>query len=202
MNAPDAVSSGVRAPGGASGARVLVAGVGNIFLGDDGFGVEVAGRLGGVDFPAEVRVVDFGIRGIHLAYELLGGYDTLVLVDAVSRGDAPGTVSVIEHGPDDSDDGDGVLAAMDAHGMNPAAVLAMVNDMGGHVGRVLVVGCEVARVEEGIGLSDEVAGAVPTAVEAVSELVASITRPPDNASVATHNDNASVATHNEKEKLP
>ena len=76
--------------------RVLVAGVGNIFLGDDGFGVEVARRL--IDDPvtAGVKVADFGIRGVHLAYELLDGYDTLVLVDAVSRGDPPGTVSVIE----------------------------------------------------------------------------------------------------------
>jgi len=160
-------------PAAAEGARILVAGVGNIFLGDDGFGVEVAGRLGSCSFPAEVKVADFGIRGLHLAYELLDGYAALVLVDAVSRGDAPGTVSIIEHLPDE--DGEGVLAAMDAHGMNPAAVLAMVTDMGGSVGRVLVVGCEVAGVEDGIGLSPAVAEAVPHAVAAVRDVVGSLT---------------------------
>ena len=76
--------------------RVLVAGVGNIFLGDDGFGVEVARRLSRVETPPDVRIADFGIRGVHLAYELLDGYDTLVLVDAMSRGEPPGTVSVVE----------------------------------------------------------------------------------------------------------
>ncbi|MHB1535164.1 MAG: hydrogenase maturation protease [Acidimicrobiales bacterium] len=163
--------------------RVLVAGVGNIFLSDDGFGVMVAGRLGAETFPPEVRVVDFGIRGVHLAYELLEGYDTLVLVDAVSRGGVPGTVSVIEHDARSPGEGDGVISAMDAHGMDPEAVLAMVEDMGGHVGRVLVVGCEVARVDEGIGLSAEVAAAVPAAVAAVHELVASITAAPEKESV-------------------
>jgi hydrogenase maturation protease len=163
----------------ATRARLLVAGVGNIFLSDDGFGVEVAGRLASETLPPEVKVADFGIRGVHLAYELLEGYDVLVLIDAVARGDPPGTVTLIEHRSDDDDGsgGDGVLAAMDAHGMDPAAVLAMVNDMGGDVPRVLVVACEVASVEEGIGLSDEVAAAVPAAVTAVTETVASILAP-------------------------
>jgi len=150
--------------------RVLVAGVGNIFLGDDGFGVEVARRLGGEPVAPDVTVADFGIRGVHLAYELLDGYDTLVLIDAVSRGDPPGTVSVI-HAATDAADGDGVLAAMDAHGMNPGAVLAMVGDLGGQVGQVLVVGCEVACLDHGIGLSAPVTAALPAAVEAVRELI-------------------------------
>jgi len=163
--------------GPAAGAerRVLVAGVGNIFLGDDGFGVEVARRLTQGPATAGVKVADFGIRGVHLAYELLDGYDTLVLVDAVSRGDPPGTVSVIEAttGPGD---GDGTLAAMDAHGMDPGAVLAMVADLGGHLDQVLVVGCEPAQVDDGIGLSEIVSAAIPTAVDAVRDLIESLVK--------------------------
>ena len=170
--------------------RVLVAGVGNIFLADDGFGVEVARRLAGRSWPEHVKVADFGIRGVHLAYELIDGYDTLILVDAVGRGDAPGTVSVIE--PDLSagaagcDPGDGTLAAMDAHGMNPQAVLAMVGDLGGHLDRVVIVGCEPAGLDEGIGLSGPVAAAVEVAVRIVEELVASgwSASPPPAAQVA------------------
>ncbi len=151
--------------------RVLVAGVGNIFLGDDGFGVEVAGRLDPVSVPAGVKVADFGIRGVHLAYELLDGYDTLILVDAVSRGDPPGTVSVIEHAPGDEG---GTLAAMDAHGMDPSAVLAMAGDLGARVDRVLVVACEAGDVSDGIGLTAPVTEAVPHAIDAIHELLASI----------------------------
>ena len=154
--------------------RVLVAGVGNIFLGDDGFGVEVAAHLDPSSVPAGVKVADFGIRGVHLAYELLEGYDTLILIDAVSRGDRPGTVSVIEHSAGDTAEG-GTLAAMDAHGMDPGAVLAMAGDLGATVDRVLVVGCEAADVHDGIGLSDPVAQAVPPAIDAIHELLASIT---------------------------
>jgi hydrogenase maturation protease len=155
-------------------ARVLVAGVGNIFLGDDGFGVEVAGHLDPTAVPSGVKIADFGIRGVHLAYELLEGYDTLVLIDAVSRGDAPGTLSVIEHAAGDTVEG-GTLAAMDAHGMDPGAVLAMAGDLGAAVDRVLVVGCEAADVGDGIGLSSVVTEAVPLAVDAVYQLLASIT---------------------------
>ncbi|MGH9058629.1 MAG: hydrogenase maturation protease, partial [Acidimicrobiales bacterium] len=159
--------------------RVLVAGVGNIFLGDDGFGVEVARRLDPASAPAGVKVADFGIRGVHLAYELLEGYDILILIDAVSRGDPPGTVSVIEHAVGD-EPGVGTLAAMDAHGMDPGAVLAMAGDLGAHVGRVLVVGCEAADVADGIGLSQSVADAVPHAITAVDELLASLTAAPES----------------------
>jgi hydrogenase maturation protease len=154
--------------------RILVAGVGNIFLGDDGFGVEVAGRIEPTSFPEGVKVADFGIRGVHLAYELLDGYDILILIDAVSRGDPPGTVSVIEHRVGEDDEG-GTLAAMDAHGMDPGAVLAMAGDLGATVQRVLVVGCEAADVGDGIGLSGPVTEAVPRAIDAVHQLVASIT---------------------------
>jgi hydrogenase maturation protease len=150
--------------------RVLVAGVGNIFLGDDGFGVEVARRLAAADLPEGVEVADFGIRGVHLAYQLLDGYDLVVLVDATPRGGEPGSVYVIE--PTRSAGADAEQASMvDAHDMEPGAVLALLEALGGTPGRVLVVGCEPAEVTERIGLSEPVAGAVDRAAEVVRELV-------------------------------
>ena len=153
--------------------RVLVAGIGNIFLGDDGFGVEVVRRVANEPFPEGVRVVDFGIRGLHLAYELLDGYDTAILVDAAPRGGTPGTVYVIEPelAGDETPAGGSLL---DAHGMEPVAVLGLLATLGGSVRRVLVVGCEPATIEEGIGLSEPVALAVDEAVRVVRELVAEI----------------------------
>jgi hydrogenase maturation protease len=155
-------------------ARVLVAGVGNVFLGDDGFGVEVARRLAGEPLPGWVRVSDFGIRGVHLAYELLEGYETAILVDAAPRGEVPGTVYVIEPDLDGRSaalarDGPGVL--VDAHGMEPDAVFAVLKALGGDLPRLLVVGCEPAEVSEGMGLSPPVAGAVDRAVAVVRELI-------------------------------
>jgi hydrogenase maturation protease len=151
--------------------RVLVAGVGNIFLSDDGFGVEVARRLAGESFPEGVKVADFGIRSVHLAYELLDGYDALILIDAMGHGEAPGTVSVLEpERPDENESGAGG-SIVDAHGMSPGAVLSMVSDMGGQVERVLVVGCEPQTLEENIGLSPVVESVVDQAVQVVSDLV-------------------------------
>lgn len=154
---------------------VLVAGIGNVFLSDDGFGVEVVRALRDRDgLPDGVEVLDTGIRGMHLAYQLLDGYDALVLVDAVQRGSAPGTLHTLEHDLD-APRPDGV--ALDAHGMDPAAVLGLLDDLARSmgidrpVGRVLVVGCEPARLEEGIGLSPAVAAAVGPAADAVTELV-------------------------------
>jgi hydrogenase maturation protease len=147
--------------------RVLVAGVGNIFLGDDGFGPEAARRLAGRTLPEGVRVVDYGIRGMHLAYDLLDGYDALVIVDAVSRGGEPGDVVVLEVGEDDLGSGD-----FDAHGMEPTAMLASLGSLGGSLPRTYVVGCEPADVGEGIGLTEPVAAAVDRAVELVAGLVA------------------------------
>lgn len=140
---------------------MLVAGVGNIFLGDDGFGPEVARRLIAMTPGADdVRVVDYGIRGMHLAYDLLEGYDALVLVDTVpSAGDPPGTLHVLEVGPDDLGTGD-----LDAHGMNPVAVLANLEALGGSLPATYVVGCVPLSLDERIGLSDPVADAVPDAV--------------------------------------
>ncbi|GID30408.1 hydrogenase maturation protease [Paractinoplanes brasiliensis] len=148
-------------------ARMLVAGIGNLFLGDDGFGPEVVRRLAKQNaLEPEVRVVDYGIRGMHLAHDLLDPCDALVLVDALPGGGAPGEVVVFEIGPDDLGSGQ-----FDAHGMNPVAMLAGVERLGGTLPATYVVGCRVADVGEGIGLSAPVAAAVPAAVEAVRTLV-------------------------------
>jgi hydrogenase maturation protease len=155
--------------------RVLVAGVGNIFLGDDGFGVAVASRLAGKALPEGVKVGDYGIRSVHLAYELLDGYDSLVLVDAIGRGDPPGTLTVLEPSLDERPAADaGRSGAMDAHAMHPESVLNMLSVLGGQVGRVVVVGCEPAAVDECLGLSTEVESAVDQAVEIVMDLVAEL----------------------------
>jgi hydrogenase maturation protease len=146
---------------------VLVAGIGNIFFGDDGFGVEVANRLKALPPRRGVRVVEFGIRSLHLAYELLDGYDTLVLIDTISIGDdPPGTLAVVEPDRSSSDS-----PAIDAHTMNPEAVLGMLDSLGGEIRRVLVVGCQPAVISETIGLSSPVAGAVEQAVRMVDELL-------------------------------
>jgi len=145
---------------------VLVAGIGNIFLGDDGFGVEVANRLKARPPRSGVRVVEFGIRSLHLAYELLDGYDTLVLIDAISIGEPPGTVAVVEPDRTATDE-----PTLDAHTMNPQAVLGMLDNLGGDVRKVLVVGCQPAVITETMGLSAPVAGAVDHAVRMVDELL-------------------------------
>jgi hydrogenase maturation protease len=148
--------------------RTLVAGVGNIFLGDDGFGVEVARQLAGRPLPAGVEVVDVGIRGVHLAYELLDGCDLLVLVDASARGEEPGTVSVIEVGPGDLAAGPSLI---DAHGLAPDDVLALVRRLGGRPARTLVVACEPADLAAGMDLSAPVRAAVPEAVRLIETML-------------------------------
>jgi len=152
--------------------RMLIAGVGNIFLGDDGFGVEVASRLATADLPDWVRVADYGISGMHLAYDLAEGYETTILIDASPRGGAAGTVYVIEpetgRPPAQADRGTPLL---DGHGMQPDVVFGMLELLGADAGRVLVVGCEPASVEEGIGLSKPVAAAVDEAVRIILDLV-------------------------------
>src|SRR3984893_283283 len=119
--------------------RILVAGIGNIFLGDDAFGVEVARRLSGRELPQGVRVTDFGIRGYDLAYALLDGYDTTILVDACPQGQPAGTLYVIE--PDLENLGGPEEGAVEAHSMNPLNVLRLAQSMGGRLKRILLVGC-------------------------------------------------------------
>lgn len=157
--------------------KVLVAGIGNIFLGDDGFGVEVARRLAEMPLPAEVDVADYGIRGVHLAYDLLDEeYDSLVLVDAVPLGEPPGTVAVL----DASAAASTVAAAtVEAHSMSPDVVLRTLAGLGGSVERVLVVGCQPDELEQGIGLSATVAAAVGPAVRRTADLARrEASRPP------------------------
>ena len=146
--------------------RVLVAGIGNIFLSDDGFGVEVIKELEGAGLPPWVQIADYGIAGMHLAYDLLGGYDTTILLDATPHGRPPGTLSLIEADTEDL----AAASAIDAHGMQPDAVFRLLRLLGGDAGRVLVVGCEPACLDGGIGLSPAVEAAVPAAVRAVTEL--------------------------------
>jgi hydrogenase maturation protease len=158
--------------------RTLVAGIGNIFLGDDGFGVEVATRLAAEPLPPGVRVADFGIRGVHLAYELLEDYRCLILVDAVPMGEAPGTIAVIE--PERHarpSEGDETVPVFDAHGMSPDVVLGTLARLGGSVERVRVVGCQPANLDEGIGLSPPVAGAVGGAVDLCRQLITEMVQP-------------------------
>jgi hydrogenase maturation protease len=163
--------------------RVLVAGIGNLLLSDDGFGVEVVRALRERELPPGVELMDTGIRGMHLAYQLLDGYAALVLVDTVQRGDPPGTLYTLEHDLDAPDSAsDSGPAAWDAHGMDPAAVLAQLDALAASVGierpvgRVLVVGCEPARLVEGIGLSEPVAAAVEPAADAVVALLAEVAK--------------------------
>lgn len=168
--------------------RTLVAGIGNVFLGDDGFGVEAIRRLPRADLPEDVEVADYGIRGVHLAYQLLdGGYDTTVLVDALQRGGEPGTLYLFE--PDL--EAQGAVAVTDAHGMTPDAVFGLLRKLGGNPGRVLVVGCEPATVEERMGLSEPVGEAVEGAVEMLLELIDK--GPPRGAAVEPDTEDSSAA---------
>jgi hydrogenase maturation protease len=149
--------------------RILVAGIGNVFLGDDGFGVAVAGRLARTELPSGVVVEDFGIRGMDLAYALQD-YDVAILVDAVPRGNAPGTVYLIEP------DLDGDEVAVDTHGMDPVKVLALARHLGEELPRVLVVGCEPATVmtdddELSAELSEPVRAALGEATRMVESLL-------------------------------
>lgn len=156
-----------------SAARVLVAGIGNIFLGDDAFGVEVAQRLLRRGLPEHVRVVDFGIRGFDLAMAILDGYEAVILVDAAARGGEPGTLYLLE-----PEVGDAKAVEMEAHGMNPMLVLEMVRTMGGRPKRTYVVGCEPAtlgdELEGAMGLSAPVEAAVDGAIGMIERLIARI----------------------------
>ena len=152
--------------------RILIAGIGNIFLGDDAFGVEVAQRLVGRTWPEGVSVGDYGIRGFDLAYAMMADIDITILVDAAPRGEPPGTLFVLE--PDLAELNAAPEMEIETHAMNPVAVLRLVSALGGQPRRVLVVGCEPASFgpDEGqMGLSEPVQAAVAEAVTMVSALV-------------------------------
>jgi hydrogenase maturation protease len=158
--------------------RVLVAGIGNVFLGDDGWGVALAGRLGVRALPRGVDVVDFGIRGMDLAYAMQDDYDAVVFLDATPRGDAPGTLYVIEPDLDD------IEMTIDAHGMDPVKVLALARTLGAEsLPRTLIVGCEPQTrmnvQDEHIlaELSEPVRASLELAVAIVEDLLTDLTRP-------------------------
>lgn len=156
---------------------ILVAGIGNIFLGDDGFGVEVVKGLAGWKIPNGVRLADFGIRGFDLTYALQDGYETVILVDAYPHGEAPGTLYVVEPDLNSIDSDCAAEGAVETHGMNPMNVLRLAKVMNGALGRILLVGCEPATFggEEGqMGLSACVDAAVPDAIKLVESLVKKI----------------------------
>lgn len=154
--------------------RILIAGIGNIFLGDDAFGVEVVRRLATHELPKNVRVTDFGIRGYDLAYALLDGYDTTILIDACPRGEPAGTLYVIEPDVSESASPEDQQSAVEAHSMNPLNVLRLATSMGGPLKHVLLVGCEPGTLgpEEGqMGLSEPVEAVVDEAVKLVESLI-------------------------------
>ena len=144
--------------------RILVAGIGNLFLGGDGFGVEVLRRLAQRSLPEGVRAVDFGIRGVDLTYALLEPWDAVIFVDATARGAAPGTLYVLEPRPTGP-------PSIEAHAMDPARVLSLARELGEVPRTLRVVGCEPAAIDEGIGLSPRVAAAVDPALDRIESLV-------------------------------
>jgi hydrogenase maturation protease len=150
---------------------VLVAGIGNLFLGDDGFGPEVVRHLEAPwqpQLPADVRLVDYGIRGVHLCYDLLDGYTALILIDALPGDGRPGDVTVLAVTAEDLGSADG---SYDPHGMNPVAVLAGLPALGGALPPTYVVGAQPMDLTEGIGLSESLRHAVPVAAAAVRDLL-------------------------------
>lgn len=154
--------------------RILIAGIGNIFMGDDAFGVEVASVLARRTFPHGVRVADFGIRGFDLAYALMEGYESTILVDAYPGEGQPGTLFVVEPDLQNLDSAGARPGFVDPHGMDPLNVLHMAQNMGGELKRILLLGCVPATLgpEEGkMGLSEPVAAAVDEAVQLIDSLV-------------------------------
>ena len=165
--------------------RILVAGIGNIFLGDDAFGSEVARRLATRPVPDGVRVVDFGIRGLDLTYALLDGYDAAILVDATPRGGTPGTLYVIEPDPAAPAPGeqDPAGPSIETHGMDPVKVLRLAAAMGEPTRRVLLVGCEpgIFGTDEDpvMGLSPPVEASVDGAIELIESLIVELLAAPE-----------------------
>jgi len=160
--------------------RILVAGIGNIFLGDDAFGVEVAQRLAQRLLPSEVRVVDFGIRGLDLTYALLEGYETVIFVDATPRGGQTGSLYLLELDRDGGGEATETGAEINPHGMDPVKVLRLAASMGARVDRLFLVGCEPAPLDEAndmhMGLSDPVEAAVEEAIGLIKTLLGQLLR--------------------------
>ena len=156
-------------------AQILIAGVGNAWMQDDGFGGEVVRQLGELDLPDGVTVEDFGTGGLDLAYEVMRGYDALILLDVTRGGGTPGTLYVLE--PEEAEIAAGIEDGemIDPHAMDPQTVLRFVRAVSGWPGSVVVIACEPAEVEEpGMGLTPAVASAVPRAVELALETITSL----------------------------
>ena len=150
--------------------KVLIAGVGNIFLGDDAFGVEVLRRLGERTLPENICIKDFGIRGFDLAYALMEEWDLVILVDATQQGGTPGTLYVIEHDP--ATNTETRQQSFEPHGMHPVRALDLVNTMGSHAPRTIVIGCE----PEDLGGEDGRMGLTPVVEAAVGEAMEKVLR--------------------------
>jgi hydrogenase maturation protease len=152
--------------------HILVAGIGNAWMKDDGFGGEVAKRLEERELPEEAAVFDFGTGGLDLAYEVMRGYDALILIDVSRQGSEPGTLYVMEADEEDVEVGIEDGQVLNPHGMDPQTVLRFVKTLGAWPGKVVVIACEPAAVEEmGIGLSDQVSAAVERAVDLVATTI-------------------------------
>ena len=156
--------------------RVLVAGIGNIFFGDDAFGCEVATELAKQSLPDGVNIVDFGIRAYDLAYAIMDGYDATILIDAAPRGEKPGTVYLLELDADKVDISGDEIA--DAHALTPVRVLQLIRALGGQAKNLYLVGCEPARLDgDGVfGLSEDVRDAVPVAIKMIETIIADLAR--------------------------
>ncbi len=169
--------------------RVQIIGVGNIFMGDDAFGCEVAQRLIRRGAIEGVRVAELGIRAMDVAFALMDGYGLNILIDAMSQHGVPGSVYLLQPDPNDYDLSSGGAVALDGHSLDPLNVLRMVSSLGGQVRNLLIVGCEPADLggEDGrIGLSTAVAGAIEPAIAMIDRQVAQFFAERASASVAVH----------------
>jgi hydrogenase maturation protease len=165
--------------------RILVAGIGNIFFGDDAFGCEVVKQLLQRPVPEGVTIKDFGIRSYDLAYAMMNGPDVTIFVDATPRGQLPGTVSLIEPDLNFLDSASGEV--VNAHSMNPVRVLQLIRSLGGQPGRLYLVGCEPAVLEPedgAMGLSHPVQAAIAKALEMIDSLIVDLLSETPNASSA------------------
>jgi hydrogenase maturation protease len=175
---------------------VLIAGIGNIFQGDDAFGVSVVHRLAALEFSEKVRVMDIGIRSIDLGFALLDEYDLTILVDATARGGAPGTLYTIEIAAVDIPDESNESSLVNSHALDPVRVLALAKSMGAAFKKILLVGCEPLVLEQDesgrIGLSEVVQAAVDPAVEMIRQVVEEFVR---SKAVVNHRTKVEVCSH-------
>jgi hydrogenase maturation protease len=172
LSAQDVEINYLHGPTGERVRKILVAGIGNAWMGDDGFGAEVVKRLGDVELPRGVAVMDFGTGGLNLAYEVMRGYDALLILDISEQGGTPGTLYVIEADEDSVEAGIEDGDTLNPHGMDPKTMLRFVKSIGAWPGKVLVIACEPQTVAEiGFQLSESVAGALEPAVDLVVKTI-------------------------------